>query len=234
MQRGRGLRGAGPLAIVLVFASVWLGHTLEYVRVGGTAGLQNELFGSVHAYMLPALAILAILSSFCVGWLLRVAQLLAVRVARARDALTAAWRGGPVPPRRPSDEAGVPAPGVLLWLLLAPIELGVYLLQENLEAVRLGLPAPGLGPLVGAHWAAPYLHLAVLFCGALVLARAFRHLRSCADELAVVERILRIISERRRDQPPHQPPAHSWIGTPIQRHGRQIWGRPPPPSPLPA
>jgi hypothetical protein len=45
---------------MLALVGLWLGHTLEYVRVWGWRGLSAELFGSPHAYMLPLAAVLAV------------------------------------------------------------------------------------------------------------------------------------------------------------------------------
>lgn len=44
---------------------VWLGHTAEYLRVEGTAGLRDELVGSIHWYMAPVGAVLAVLAAWC-------------------------------------------------------------------------------------------------------------------------------------------------------------------------
>jgi hypothetical protein len=43
---------AGNLVLISL-VGLWLGHTAEYARVWGLRGIDEVLFGSVHAYMLP-------------------------------------------------------------------------------------------------------------------------------------------------------------------------------------
>jgi hypothetical protein len=53
MPRCRTWRWLVPGVALLAVVGVWLSHTLEYVRVWGWSGLNQELTGSVHVYMVP-------------------------------------------------------------------------------------------------------------------------------------------------------------------------------------
>ena len=59
MDPNRRARLAAPGGVLLALLGLWLGHTIEYARVWGFQGIQGELSGSMHGYMVPFAAILA-------------------------------------------------------------------------------------------------------------------------------------------------------------------------------
>ena len=50
---------------------------------------------------------------------------------------------------------------VALWLPLSLLQLGLYLLQENGEALAAGRPLPGIGAVAGVHSPVLAVHLLV-------------------------------------------------------------------------
>src|SRR5258708_3583190 len=127
-----------PTVAVLALFGTWIGHSLEYLRVGGRAGLRAELVGSVHVYMLPVGAMLIGLAA-AGGWG-------GGGAGRARGRGPAPPRAAPAAPLRAPRGAAAPA-GVApsfaarwgaLALLLAGLQVGLYVVQENLEAAAAG------------------------------------------------------------------------------------------------
>lgn len=181
--------------ILLALTGTWLGHGVEYGLVAGWRGVGQGLWGPLHSYMLPAAALLT-LAAFCLA--LRLAAL--ARAARAQAALL--WRrlkkgvrGGCSLPEPGARAEPRPIP---LFLAIAAAQVGLYLLQENLEAAIAGAPAPGLGAIGGVHWAAPLVQVAVaawLTLGWLLVFRAV-----CRRTRAVekIEAVFRAITRRRR------------------------------------
>jgi hypothetical protein len=233
MARGRRRRLFAPTLVLLALVGTWTGHTLEYVRVAGGAGLRAELLGSVHAYMLPMGSLLLALSvAGGVGWW-RAWQALGRRLDALRAALAASLSGHPsaAPPATaaPSEPAGWAA----LALLLAGLQLGLYLLQENLEAALAGTPMPGAGAVLGAHTLAPLVHLAVATLLAALMAGGGRALRRRAARITGVARLLRVLLASLAPTAAPAAPAVAWCPSPLDRLGRQLWSRPPPTA-LPA
>jgi len=227
----RRLRLAASGGALLALAGVWLGHTAEYVRVEGTAGLREELVGSIHWYMAPVGALLALLAAAAAVGAWRLWSRLGVQLAAARQALARAWRGeGSARDHRPPGHGRPPAAAELrisrLWPLLTLVQLALYLLQENLEAAAVGLPAPGVHALTGTHWAAALVHAAVaLLLSALVvgLRRALHH-RSVA--VRAVRALLGVLLGVVRPGDT-QPVTSVVVREPADRFGR-LWCRPPP------
>ena len=125
-----------PTVAVLALFGTWIGHSLEYLRVGGRAGLRAELVGSVHVYMLPVGAMLIGLAiAGGMGWW-RAWQALGRGLDAARAALADALRG-----HRGAAPAGA-APsfaarwGALALLLAAVISGGGRLLRGRAERLR--------------------------------------------------------------------------------------------------
>jgi hypothetical protein len=233
MARGRRRRLFAPTLVLLALVGTWTGHTLEYLRVGGGAGLRAELLGSVHAYMLPlGLLLLALSAAGGVGWW-RAWQALGRRLDALRAALAASLSGHPsaAPPATaaPSEPAGWAA----LALLLAGLQLGLYLLQENLEAAIAGTPTPGVGAVLGAHTLAPLVHVAVATLLAALMAGGGRALRRRAARITGVARLLRVLLASLAPTAAPAAPAVAWCPSPLDRLGRQLWSRPPPTA-LPA
>jgi hypothetical protein len=221
-----------PTVAVLALVGTWMGHSLEYVRVGGRAGLRTELIGSVHAYMLPVGAMLVGLAvADAMGWW-RAWHVLGRGLDAARAALTEAFRGHPTAPQ----PAGVvPSPAArwgALVLLLTGLQLGLYVLQENLEAMAAGRAEPGVRVLLGVHAMAPLLHLGVAALLAALVTTADRLVALRAHRLGGVRRLLRVLlaSSTRNVVSPRS--AALWRPSPLDRIGRQLWRRPPPLSDL--
>ena len=130
-------------AVLLAVLGAWLGHGLEALRLGGIAGLSSAVTGPVHLYMLPVGAVLALSLTLLgiQGW--RLWRELGRRVHEARGLLRRAWRSGAgasPPGAAPPPPARAAAAGGLGWLcpLLAVAQIGLYVLQENIEAVAGG------------------------------------------------------------------------------------------------
>jgi hypothetical protein len=217
--------------VLLGLVGAWTGHLLEYVRVEGGAGLRDALLGSVHAYMLPLGALLATLVALGGLWWWRVWLALGRRLDAARLVLAGALRGHRVTamPRAPGAQPSGAARWAALTLLLAALQVGVYLAQENVEAVAAGLRPPGLAALGGAHALAPLVHLGVAaLLAALALACA-RRLCGRAPSIGRCARLVRVLlATLTRAVPPPPPRAAEWHASPLDRLGRQLWRRPPP------
>ena len=226
----RRLRLAASSGAALALLGVWLGHTLEYVRLAGLAGIRQELVGSVHWYMAPLGLVLALVAA---AGAVRVATLwtaLGRQLDWTRRAIAQAWRGTAEAPRPPESEVRRPPfrLGIAgLWLALSAAQIGLYLVQESVEAVAAGLPAPGLGAVTGTHWAAPLIHAGValvLTCIVVLLHRLVQQrTRSVERTHALLRRLLSHLL-RPSSSPAPRPQAHV---RPVDRLGR-LWCRPPP------
>jgi hypothetical protein len=220
--------------VVLALVGVWLGHSVEYMRVGGVAGLGDALLHSLHVYMLPVGMLLALLAAAVAVrgvrlWVGLGRQLAGLRLAVARalrggrDAVDAPRAGGrPVGPR-----LGAGRLVAAWWLPLTALQIGLYLFQENVEAVVGGAPAPGLGAVTGVHALAPVVHaaIALVLCAAVALAS-----RLLRGRVALVERVaalLRHLLDRLGSLAPELPGAAPPAPPPLDRFGR-LWCRPPP------
>jgi hypothetical protein len=118
---------------------------------------------------------------------------------------------------------------ILVWLALAALQLVLYLVQENLEYRALGLPAPGLSVLTGAHWAATLVHLYVAFVlatGALIVQRRLQSRRAALNTIVRLVRALVALLERGRSARPWAP--HRTRVTRRRRLPHVLWSRPPP------
>ena len=228
-----------PGFVLVALAGAWLTHTLEYLRVWGTAGLTARLTAPLHLWMLPlggGLLALAALGS--VRW-----ALLYRGLGTALDAaglrLERRWRNLPTgdgpgrgrrraplpPPPRASFGARLAATSVLLGACISAL----YLVQENIEAAAAGMPAPGLGPMTGLHWAAPIIVAAVAFTLSAVVVECRRRATAAAGRVDRVERLVAALLRRaglHAGRRPH--PAFTGPSSPLERLGAQLWRRPPP------
>ncbi len=224
----RHMRIAASGGVLLAFVGLWMGHTLEYLRVLGSAGLVRSLVSPVHAYMLPVAGVLAVLSALFGLRLWRAWQRLNNRLDRAAAGLHRIWRGqtGIAIARAPRSSPG--ARLAAIWLPLAAAQIVLYVIQENVEALARAQPAPGLGAITGIHWAAPIVHLYVallLACGVRIC-QVLLHRREAAVER--VEALLRATARRlRRVAPEVGTPACRPV-SPLDCFGRHLWHRPPP------
>ena len=224
------MRIAASGGVLLALAGLFIGHTLEYLRVWGPAGIVESITNPVHAYMLPVAAALVVLGAVFAFRLARAWQALNGRLDRAAAGVRRIWRG------RPEDVAGARAPRstpgtrlAAIWLPLAAAQIALYLVQENVEAVARSQPAPGLGAITGVHWAAPLIHLYVallLACIVRICEILFRR-REVAIER--VEAMLRdAICRRRHTVAGVGTPVHPQCASPLDQLGRHLWRRPPP------
>jgi hypothetical protein len=224
-RRQRWLAAGGAL---LAPVGVWLGHTAEYIRVGGMSGLRGELFTSLHAYMLPLGVLLALLAAAAGIRIWNAWCALGRRMVSGRAALLRAWRGRTPDSPPPGDATSCPRPGFLaVWVPLTLLQLALYLLQENLEAAAAGHPLPVLAPVTGAHWAAPLVHAGVsllLAAGIVVLARLLGRRGHAVD---VLERLVHTLAHHLGRSCDESLPA-IWFPSPLDRLGRRLLPRPPP------
>jgi hypothetical protein len=226
----RQARVAALGCVLLAFAGLWIGHTLEYLRVWGTAGLVDSMTNPVHAYMLPLAAVLAVFGALFGLRLYRAWQALNDRLDAAAAGMRLIWRGhsGEVPAARPERTSPV-ARLAAIWLPLAAAQIALYLIQENVEAIARAQPAPGFGAITGVHWAAPFVHLYV----SLLLASGVRICQILLQRRAIVvervEALLRAATRRIREALPQvKAPAHRRAPAPLDCLGRHLWRRPPP------
>jgi len=241
MPRGRTWRWLVPGVALLACVGVWLSHTLEYLRVWGWSGLNQELTGSVHLYMIPVGLVLVLLVAVAGAALARLHRHLTRRVEHASGLLARVWRGRVESAQRPaaSGHAAAPSSGRIVLILgaaLAVLQVGLYLIQENLESAVAGVPTPGLSAITGVHWAAPIIEVAVGFVLAAVAVALWSLLRRREAMVEHIERAVHgvlIALAARRVQPPLLP-------TSPRRHhgapaffGASIWCRPPPPALIP-
>ncbi|HEY2706047.1 MAG TPA: hypothetical protein VGL20_20390 [Candidatus Dormibacteraeota bacterium] len=219
--------GAG--AVLLTFLGVWLGHCLEYLRLGGGLGLRATVLGGTHLYMLPLGALLTLIAAHLgvrawrlwrgLGRRLEVAHSLLVRALRGRTSTLVHE-----PPPCSTETISI----LLLWPPLALGQIGLYLLQENLEAVLTTGRASGLGAVAGVHWAAPLVHGGVALLLAAVVAVISRQIHDRASRLHHCERLVAALRRACRCVPTPRRASVSWSPTPLQRFGAQLWSRPPP------
>jgi hypothetical protein len=197
----------------------------EYVLVAGWHAGITSTTTSVHVYFLPAgVGLLGAVAggSYAFG---RARGSLMRRMAWAERA-----RWGR-PDSIPSDLPNAVQSRVdfgRLWIKLTCLQLGIWVIQENLETVAAGHRPPWMGVLTGVHVLAPLVEAEV----ALFLASLYYLLRR---HLVRLEESVRLIEEF---------VARRWarvqgllwvvvqvvraLGSPLDRWGSQRWQRPPP------
>ena len=229
MKPDRRARVAASGAVLLALVGLFLGHTLEYLRVWGSAGVVGSITNPVHAYMLPVAGVLVVLSALLALRLARAWQALNDRLDRASAGVRRMWRGqADAVTVEPAPRSSPAARLTALWLPLAAAQIVLYVLQENVEALARGQAAPGWGAITGIHWAAPFVHLYVallLACGVRICQILFRRREAIVEQ---AEALLRAIV-RRREHPAAGTglPATQHI-SPLDLLGRHLWRRPPP------
>jgi hypothetical protein len=209
----------------------WTAHTVIYLLRSGPDGLPGALPAglarSTHAYMVPlGLGLMALAAAWgAVG--LRLWMRLGRRLERATVAIRAARRGRPV--RTPINQASaprVPARLASLALLILPAQLGLYVVQENLERAAVHVPVPGLAVLDGR---AVLVHAAVVLLAAALLVPFLAPLTRRAQAVEQCEHLVQALLRVVRPAAGFTPSAASrWTATPIERFGALMWGRPPP------
>jgi hypothetical protein len=219
--------------LLLAVIGAWLSHTAVYLHTRGTAGLRTELLAAPHVYMGPAAGVILAAAGTAAGRWWQLWSDLGGRLARVRAAIDSARRGhrsiAPPPHRRPM--ACVRSHGLLsLWPAVTLLQLTIYVLQENLEAVWVHQASPGLAVLWSDHWLATAVHLvtAFLLCALALLLR--RGVTRRERALLLRERVLRWLLRA----PLLQAGAarSALLPSPVDRFGRELWSRPPPPLPI--
>jgi hypothetical protein len=217
--------------VLLSLLGAWLGHGLEALRLRGLAGLTAAVTGPVHLYMLPLGAALALTVTLLgiQGW--RLWQDLGRRLAVARGLLRQAWRGGTrePPAKAPPPSRSVATGGLRrLCTLLGAAQIGLYVLQENFEAVVSREHAPGMAVLGGVHRPVILVQLGVALLLAGVVALVLRRLERRGKQALRCERLahaLLVLTGRRQ---PARRGGLLWLRPPHDRLGAQLWSRPPP------
>lgn len=229
MIQQRRARIAASSGVLLALIGLFIGHTLEYLRVWGPQGVVASMTNPVHAYMLPVAGVLVVLSAVFAFRLTRAWRALNQRFDRAAAGVRRMWRGGSgevVGIREPRSSPGTRLAAI--WLPLAAAQIVLYLLQENIEAIAQSQPAPGLGAITGIHWAAPLVHLYVsLLLACLVrICQVLFHRREVVVEQ--VESLLRAMCRRSRNAAVITRRSAGRTTSPIDRLGGHLWRRPPP------
>jgi hypothetical protein len=203
---------------------------VEYARLGGSGRLPAAAFSSVHVYMLPVGGLLALGAAFCGVRCWQAWWMLGRRLEQTRRALGDALRNRRSrrprisPGRSPSEGAQLLA----LWLPLSLLQVGLYLVQENGEALVSGRALPGLGAVLGVHSVVLLVHVLVAWALAWGVLLVLHSLGDRRDRVDACERLLLVLLRRlgRAAAVPHATRALS--ASPIDRLGRGIWCRPPP------
>ena len=219
-----------PGVILVALIGVWLTHTVEHLRVGTASGVSAAAFSSVHVYMLPVGGLLALAAALAGVGVWRAWWALGRRLERTRIAFAGALRGRRGPwtlretPARPSEGAQLLA----LWLPLCLVQVGLYLLQENVEALIANRAAPGLAAVTGIHLPVLAVHVLVAWALAWAVLIVLRRLGERRGLLAACERLLTALLRRlgRAEAIPHA--ARTCDPTPRERLGSSLWRRPPP------
>ena len=213
----------------LVLTGLWLGHTLEDVRVSGSARLLQEL--TEPTFMLPLGITVAIFAAVASARLWRLWLRLSGRLDTARNRIRALWRNqacgaaDELPLSRvPSFAGGVAS----LWAPLSLLQIGLYLTQENLEALVEGARLPGAAPLTGAHWAAAPIYAAVALLLAATATFLARRLRERHDQVARLEALATHFANRVGREIPALPRGPLTALPPLRLFGASLWRRPPP------
>jgi hypothetical protein len=114
------------------------------------------------------------------------------------------------------------------WAVLAGLQLAIWVVQENLEALAAGHTAPALGVVAGAHSLAPVIQAEValiLAVGLVMIRRRFDHRR---HEIRAFESLVRNKWSRAASVTPASTLALRVPSTPADRWGVHRWERPPP------
>jgi hypothetical protein len=225
----RRARIAASSGVLLALIGLFIGHTLEYLRVWGPQGVVASMTNPVHAYMLPVAGVLVVLSAVFAFRLALAWRALNQRLDHAAAGVRRMWRGGGDEIRSAREPRSTPGTRLAaIWLPLAAAQIALYLVQENIEAVAQSRPAPGLGAITGIHWAAPLVHLYVsLLLACLVrICQILFHRREVVVER--VESLLRAICRRARTVTVISRRPAGQAASPIDRLGSHLWRRPPP------
>jgi hypothetical protein len=223
-------RVVAPGVILLALIGVWLTHTLEYARVTGGGRLSVGALTSVHLYMLPVGALLVLGAALLGVRCWRAWWALGRRLEQTRVALAGAWRGRRLPRPQPaiSSRPSEGAQLVALWLPLSQLQSGLYLVQENAEALVTGRPLPGIGAVAGAHTVVLAVHVLVAWALACAVLLVLRRLGERHGRVAACERLLLTLLRRMGRAALTPQASRPASASPLDRFGRGLWRRPPP------
>jgi hypothetical protein len=218
---------AAPVWSITLVAllGAWVGHFLEFVRVSGWQAGLVEMTSSVHTYFFPAGAGLVVVGLAAAALARRAWSLLGGRLSRAQATLwTSPGSRLSEPDGRPPKPVGI----VGLWIVLTALQVGTWMIQENLEAVALGHRAPLFGVIGGAHRLAPVVQAEVALILAALYVVVHGWFRRRRSQIRALE--LTIARKWRRGLAPAPVPAgaRSIRSTPFERWGATRWQRPPP------
>jgi hypothetical protein len=223
----RGLAANAALVAALALAGVFLAHTAAHLRAYGLAGLRFELDNSIHRYVMPRLLVVALVAVLLACLWAGVRLLTLVRHAqRLGDdlALRASRRPLDVLPRWQRSRWSA----VRLLAVLLPLQVSLYVLQENLETWWDTGWWPQLAVVTGpVHGDAIPIHaaVAVLLC----LAVAAVHRLLARVERVVHQRALLLVLLYARPAAEGEPhPVTLFIPRLQQFLGAVLWQRPPP------
>ena len=208
------------VVVLAAVAATWAGHTIEYLRVSGAAGLGSSAARSVHAYMGPTGLVLAAFATVGVYAGLRLLHRLEGQLAGLEDGSLPAAKA----PFGSASGYRVPLPSLvaMLWIL----QLVLYVVQENTELRAVGVHQPILGVLTGAHQWAAAVHLGVAAVVALMLWLLHRPITRVAEAIRQVAAWLSSQCREGGAVAAAGRVARAW--TPAERWGSQRWSRPPP------
>ena len=112
---------------------------------------------------------------------------------------------------------------------MADSERGRWTLQENLEHALSGEGVPVLGVFAGAHWAASLVQLGVACVLAALVIACRSRVADLARRIDAVERLAHWLTRARVAVLPTPAAGRVRSFTPLERFGRHLLQRPPPP-----
>lgn len=216
--------------VVLAVVGTWLGHAIEYSRVAGLRGLVDGLAGPLHTYMVPAGAVIAVLT-FCVASEFALAaRRMRQRRSELQTHLTDALRGRRKELARALPPASAPQlSGRAILAALTSLQLILYVLQENIEAAAAGASTPGFGAVTGTHWAAPLVHFAVAGLLSLIVVGVRRGFAARLRAIATLSSVLDVLLRLLRASTAQPRPSTATAATPAWLTAARVLRGPPEP-----
>lgn len=177
------------LFFLVAVAGEWIVHQLEYlIEYGRQFG--PEMAATPHRYYMgPAGAALAAGTLLALTLTALALRLHGLEYRRLRQLLPRSVQELGPRPYVPASPRAI----ARTTLVLAIMQIAVYLVQENLEAMAEGLSLPGLQTLIGAqHLTVLPLHLLIALCLATILWTAvslLRRSRSLVQQIRLLVRL---------------------------------------------